>query len=851
MYFYYKNHSYYTDSFLGLGRFWILWLAPIISYVIFLFYSWGKGEDSLTMKLSAKKIAVVFLLGMFFLVNVEFIVIKPLMYMGPTAIYNTDGTVNLNPTQEELSGDAQILRKAIVISASNSFYKNAPENIKQYLVRASFFEIQKGMLWTFLKVYLPSLLFLFFSCALGTKLHKILKRTQDHEDNFEKKLIETILGLLSISLVFLATSSLGQFSILVNLSIIGVIAILIRKELFYIFEKISKWKVVLEFPFSNLLIPIGIFIWTFLSIHLMDNLSPMPRGWDGLNRYILIARDIAESGSGVKIASMYSWELILAFFYQIDSKIALFWTSIPGILNFIIIWIICKKFTSSKNASLAIAFMISMPMMSFYMADENKIDLAHWLLGSTALLSLLNGLDFKDKTRIKDYSYIWIAGILAGFAFTVKLTGILLIFGLVATFALVESGWLFAIAIGLFSLAALVKMGGLNLGSDFVSSENFNSIIIVFSGITGLISSFIAIKQKQLKLLNIKHFFILCALIILPILPWFAYNISKMTTFSVDALVQGTAEYPSIDMQLIEGKCDAGTGSYEEYDRYLGYNPNIIVRALAIPWHLTMNDIGAVGAYVDIGFSFLGFIVFTILFFKFSDKRKTVLLFFALVYGFFWLIRANGVIWYGFPLLTFAAIAMALSFEELDKNTFGRTILLFAFLTWAILALNTRLNNFGNAVLLLNHAGKITYQDVQDNIFPAADEIQSYLKDHEGLVYKVGTPYGFYIPGFFKRTYDDQLLDVFYCTYQSYDGDPIKIIRIFEENNIKFMLYDTHTNTIGNDPKGTLVKKVNIITDFMNKYLEIVVYDDVRGNYLLYIPTEVELIQKHPELLQE
>ena len=107
--------------------------------------------------------------------------------------------------------------------------------------------------------------------------------------------------------------------------------------------------------------------------------------------------------------------------------------------------------------------MLSMPMMSFYMADENKIDVAHWLLGSTVLLSLLKGIDFENKIRVKDYSYIWIAGILAGFAFTVKLTGILLIFGLIASFALVESGWLFASSIFMLSLAALVKMGGLNL----------------------------------------------------------------------------------------------------------------------------------------------------------------------------------------------------------------------------------------------------------------------------------------------------------------------------------------------------------------------------------------------------
>ena len=163
MYFYYKNHSYYTESFAGLGNWWPIWLAPILSYVIFLFYNWAKGENAIILRLSAKKISVAFLLGMLFVGNVGFIVLNPLMYMGPTAIYNNDGTVNLNPTEDELSSDARILRKSIVISAGNNFYERAPENIKQYLVKANLFEIEKGLLWTFIKVYLPSVIFLFFS----------------------------------------------------------------------------------------------------------------------------------------------------------------------------------------------------------------------------------------------------------------------------------------------------------------------------------------------------------------------------------------------------------------------------------------------------------------------------------------------------------------------------------------------------------------------------------------------------------------------------------------------------------------------------------------------------------------
>lgn len=847
MYFYYKNHTYFTESFSALGKWWIIWLAPILSYGIFLFYNWAKGEESLKIKLSAKKISVIFLLTMLFLGNVGFMVLKPLMYLGPTAIYNDDGSVNLNPTQNQLETASHILKNSIVISAGEDFYNNATADVKQYLVKANIWQIEKGLTLTFLKVYLSSTLFLLFCCGLGAFLHKIIRRRQEHEDSFERKMIELILGLLTMTFVFLTISFLGKFNVWVNLGTIGLISILIRKELLDIFKKISSWKVSLEFSYSNLVLPISLFVLGFASIHLMDNLSPMPRGWDGLNRYILVARNIAETGSGVKIGSDYAWELIIAFFYGIDQKIALFWTSLPGILNYIVIFLLLKKFTNTRNAGLVIAFMISMPMMSFYLSDENKIDLAHWLLGSTVLLALLKGLDFEEKIKIKDYSYLWIAAVLSGFAFTVKFTGIILIFALTTTFAYLESGYLFATAVILLSLVALAFQGGFNIGSDFISSESFNYKIEIFGTALSLILAGIAIFKKKLTQSHLRNFIILCLLVAVPILPWMAKNFYESKTFSIANLIQGVTEAPMVDFQASSTLCKS-TGFFEEFDRYIGYNDNIFIRISAMPWHLTMSDIGARGAYVDIGYSFLGFILFTILFFKFKDKRKNLVLFFAVIYGFLWLIKANGVIWYGFPLMTFAAIAVALAFEELDKNKFGRAVIILSFLSWGVLSINARLTNFGNAVLLLNHAGLITYDDVQENIFPYADEIHDVLKDHPGLIYKVGTPLGYYIPDFYTRSYDDQLIDDFYCTYISYEQDPIKIIKIFEENNMKFLLFDSYTATIGNDPKGTLHNKVDVLVEFMNKYFDIVVYDDVRGYHLLYIPTVAELLEKHPEL---
>ncbi len=847
MYFYYKNHTYFLESFTSLSKWWAIWLAPILSYGVFLFYNWAKGEYSLKLSLSAKKISLIFLLGMMFLGNVGFMVLKPLIYMGPTAVYNNDGTVNLSPTQEEISNAKNVLKKAVVISGGENFYKTASADVKQYLVKANIWEIEKGLLWTFLRIYLTSGLFIIFSCALGAFLHKIIRKKQEHEDSFERKMIELVLGLLTMSLVFLAISFFGQFKVWINLSAILFIGLIIRKELAYVFKKIAAWRIRLELPFSNLILPISIFLLSFLSVHLMDNISPMPRGWDGLNRYILVARNIAETGIGVKNGSDYAWELIIAFFYGIDHKIGLFWTSLPGILNFIIIFLVLRKFISNRNAGLVIAFMISMPMMSFYMSDENKIDLAHWLLGSTVVLTLLKGLDFEEKIKVKDYSYIWIGAILAGFAFSVKFTGILLIFALTSTFALIESGWILASAVFIFSLTILVFQGGLTLGSEFVSSDNFNSKFVIFGAISTLLLIGLALYKKKINQNIIKNFFVLCVFIALPLLPWFAKNLYESKSFSPDVIIQGLNETPSV---YFHGKSDecTFTGVYEEFDRYLGYNDNIFLRILAIPWHITMADLGAKGSYVDIGFAYLGFLAFTILFFKFNDKRKNLILLFAVIYGLFWLVRANGVIWYGFPLLTFAAIALALALDKLDKSKFGQIIIVLSFLSWALLAFNTRLNNFGNSVLLLSHTGVIKYDDVQENIFPYADQIQSYLKEHEGIVYKVGTPLGFYIPDFYTRSYDDQLIDDFYCTYQYYDENPVKVIKALRANGIKYLLFDSYTATIGNDPKGTLRKKVETIISFMNKYLDIIVYDDVRGYHLLYIPSVEELLAKHPEL---
>lgn len=849
MFFYYKNHTYYTDGFNGLLKWWPIWLAPILAYGIFLFYNWSKGAAAFHIKLNAKKIAVAFMLCMLLLGNIAFAVLHPIMYFGPTAVYNDDGTVNTSPSEEEIQNSKHVLKNGISLTANGDFFDKAPENIKDYLVKANFWQIESGLIWTFTKVFGTSFLFLVFCYALGSYLHKLIRKKQEHEDSFERKMIELVFGLCVMTTIFYLITLTGHFNNSVNFTVIGILALILLKEIRTAFNKIFSWNLEYEFSYDSIFVPVSIFFLGFLLLYVMDNLSPMPRGWDGLNRYILLARDIAQNGHGENIGSMYAWETILAFFYSIDSKIALFWTSLPGILNFIVMAILFKKFSNNRNTALILAFIVSVPLMSFYMADENKIDLAHWLVGNTIILAVIKGTNFEEKLKVKDYSYFWLAALLSGFAFTVKFTGVIILASLISVFALLESGILVSIAVTLISLAVLALQGGFNLGSEFRSTPQFDKIFIIASLLLSVLIIIFSFARKKLTGNTLKKFLILCALIGLPIIPWMANNYYQ-TRFEImtltDRLITGLNEKPKVDFHTISENCSF-TGFFEEFDRYLGYNKNILGRIIEIPWHITMNDTGARGAYVDIGFMFLGFIVFAALFLKIADKRKKLVLYMGFIYALIWLLKANGVIWYGFPILTFSAFIVVFAFDEMNKSKAGRTIILISFAIWAFLAFSSKLNNFGNAVLLMNDAGAITYQQVQENIFPYADDMQSYLEANAGLIYKVGTPLGFYIPDFSKRTYDDQLIDDFYCTYESNKENPLKTIAVLRANNLKYMLFDSYTSTIGDDPNGTLHKKVKTLIDFMNNYLDIVIFDDIRGYHLLYIPSPDEFVSKHPE----
>ncbi|MEK7145621.1 MAG: hypothetical protein AAB802_00370, partial [Patescibacteria group bacterium] len=825
MFFFYAHHGYYQMELPGFFGWWPLWVVPLTLYGLFLIYTWISDEKELRLKLTVPGILFVAILTLFYIGNVTFYKLKPLMFEGPTTVIHADGSVIIGASKEQMEGAPYVFDTGTTVADISNFYDQAPPEMKPYLIKANFWQIQIGLAWTFIKVFGVSLLFIFAAWVFGAAVHRWIRRKSTlHEDKpFEGGLLEMVLGLGLMSTILFLIGALGLFNLPVILGTFLILLGVFYKDLIARCKLLWSWKDELVLKPGNMAIPIFLFLWLMIGIDLFDNLSSQPRGWDGLNRYIVIARDIASSGGLVERGNVYGWELFLALGYLLDIKLSLFWSALPGYLTFALMWCFARRYSDSWATALALSTLIVAPMMAFHLSDENKVDVAHWLFGTAVILAFLRGIDW-NEIKIKDKSWMWIAGLLAGYAFTFKLTGVLMMAALLVVFAFVEGGWIGFAAALLIALGVLSLQGGYNLGTEFTTSTKINETLFIFGVLGGAMLAGFGMLKKKISLKAMKELILIILLMALPILPWFTKNAIDTKSLELGNIIFGANDIPNIDFDLAGSACEA-TGFYEEYDRYIGYNNNLILRTIELPWHATMNDTGATGAYVDMGFAFLGFLLLALLLYK-PSKHSRVVLIFGITYFLFWLFKANGVTWYGFPLFSFMVVLLAATYHQMGKDWFGRGILIFTLGIWILSAFDARLSNYGKVSLLLGHTTAVSYDQVRESIFPYSNELEATLAEYEGLLYKIGTPMGYFIPNFFQRTFDDQLLDNFNCIYTAQGNDFAAVRHKLLEEGFQYVLYDSYTNTVGLDPEGTLSKKVQLFEQFASEELIYTIYDD-------------------------
>lgn len=409
---------------------------------------------------------------------------------------------------------------------------------------------------------------------------------------------------------------------------------------------------------------IGFILFIFVvSASLISVYRPMPIGWDDLGVYMNFPKIMATTGSLLEWAGFYAWQLITGTGFLINQNAtqAFFINQIGGILSTIAIISFISLILENKNNNkkiiclpiiLGIVYYV-MPMTIFQQAKDMKLDPSLMFVSITSIMAIFYGirefLENKEKFLQNKFAIllIFIGGILAGFAFSIKLTSLILIISTVVYIAYMTVGFggllaFLGIFIGLFTK--------LNLWQNMFiwMPENINSILIfsILLIISGIIWAF---KENKNLLENWKKFLQISIIfgfwVLLAVLPWFAehiyewnWQINTQILLNWNGLNNNEKWFFKPDFSLIysEGEINekqkilsnfsAITGSgqslNEDFSRYFGQETGLN-NYIKLPANLTIQK-NQTWEFTDITFIFLAFVPVILLLWKTREKYKKI-----------------------------------------------------------------------------------------------------------------------------------------------------------------------------------------------------------------------------------
>ncbi|NNF21077.1 MAG: hypothetical protein HKN67_03985 [Saprospiraceae bacterium] len=219
-----------------------------------------------------------------------------------------------------------------------------------------------------------------------------------------------------------------------------------------------------------------------------------------------------------------------------------------------------------------------------------------------------------------------------------------------------------------------------------------------------------------------------------------------------------------------------------------------------------------------------------------TRKEKTIYrLFFTLfwVYSFFWFAFAGGIIWYGYILLLLGIFLINILLRKLkEEDPLIGKYLDYSFLVlgtvWIILGFMTRLSSIQDVSYpseigkgLINAAfyeyglGKIKKNETIDKAYPNASAGLNVInQDPEGLVWRVGTRFTYFISNNTERVFMDNQLGLFYELYKKYPNQN-QLTDVFKASNVKYIIVDLYTHQIDKTPQKTLTEKYRQLLIFL------------------------------------
>jgi len=451
------------------------------------------------------------------------------------------------------------------------------------------------------------------------------------------------------------------------------------------FDKLNLKLLTTEFLF--------IVITFLISVNLINIVRPMPIWWDDLWAYMNIPNLMASAGSIINIWWMMSWQVFSWIWYMFNSATqAFFLNNVWWILSVLVIILsFIDLLKSSKKTFINIPFLagaifIAMPMVIFQQAKDMKLDPGLFFVSSIiiymVLYIFLKYLWYRENEKLKNwkiivsdekfwnnetievkyeekksnsfisyfskYTHIWendifqnksyliyilIIWILAWFAFSIKVTTLLLISGIIWIIFYSKLGiaWFISylsIYIAIFTKAWLWSMMNVVYPKDDMDFRNkvFLYGLALWFGLLAY-----SINKYSLKafkwLLVILSLFLVWVWVWLS--PWIAKNIStlewnitiswilgwKWEYFNTDYLkIYSKEELATIKKKFenTEGINASWTTTNEDFWRYFWYE-KWVNNYIKLPYNLTMQS-NQRWEYTDITYIFLAIVPVIILF---------------------------------------------------------------------------------------------------------------------------------------------------------------------------------------------------------------------------------------------
>lgn len=383
-----------------------------------------------------------------------------------------------------------------------------------------------------------------------------------------------------------------------------------------------------------------------VSVNLVNIYRPFPIGWDDLGVYMNVPKLIANAQNTSEQWLIF-WQVFTGIGFMHESAtFAFYLNAFASLLGFTAIWGATKYFMQEVNwrgtkwklsfPLIFITLFASLPMIVFQQAKDMKLD--SWLLAVLimSITTLFIGLNEKEKgNRIK---FLLLAGGIAGIAFAIKLTSLLLVIGALGVIwfyrgkiaGLISYLLLF---IGIFTMGRLWDFMNISYPKNAVNEITLFSIVTIVLWIIVLVALAQKWQEGRKRVVIILQETLLFILgFILVFLPWMTKNIGEMQsngqTFSVYGLLNGASKtftpdygkiYDSSTLEQIKEKTksrdidDNGQIANEDFGRYFWYE-NGINNYLKLPYNLTMQ-INQSGEFTDIWYLFLALIPPAIYFF--------------------------------------------------------------------------------------------------------------------------------------------------------------------------------------------------------------------------------------------